>query len=115
MPQSTMRLDRYENAVCIANCSCPKGTQNENVCLMICFMFSAPEGERRKTVENCFYEAKSTKQGVWGFKGTKNPQTTMRLDRYENAVCKANCSCPMGTPTKKSAFYRKRFQMGTRR
>ena len=24
-----MRLDRYENTVCRANCSCPTGTQNE--------------------------------------------------------------------------------------
>ena len=68
-------------------------------------LFATPEGERGKTVDNCFYEAKSTKQGVWGFKGTKNPQTTMRLDRYENAVCKANCSCPTGTQKNGKAGY----------
>ena len=33
----------------------------------------APEGERGKIVDNCFSEAKSTKQGEWGFEDRKPP------------------------------------------
>ena len=35
------------------------------------FLFDASEGERGKTVGDCFYEAKSTKQGEWGIQERK--------------------------------------------
>ena len=46
-------------------------------------MVAAALGERVKTTECCFYEAKSTKQGVEGAVILRH-ETTMRLDRYEN-------------------------------
>ena len=45
-------------------------------------------GERAKTVDNCFCDAKSTKQGVSVFERTEKTETTMRLDRRRSRRCR---------------------------
>ena len=62
-------------------------------------------GERAKTVDDCFCDAKSTKQRVSAFECTEKVETTMRLDRRRSRRCRRNYNLLSGCMRRSAHLY----------